>query len=231
MSLIMEQYTPETLPYHFVVPSLPGYTLSSGPNPGEPLTVNRAANILNSLMTNLGFGSGYIATGGDIGSSIARILAARYLSCKAMHVNYLPIKTPPAEIPISALSYQDRVFVRRGQEFMAKGSAYAAEHGSRPSTISLVLSSNPLAVLAWIGEKFLMWTDEDPLLDTVLESVSLYWFTETMSRCLYPYRQSMDGSRSGHDDPDMYVKKPLGYSLFPKEIFPSPRSWALRLAI
>jgi hypothetical protein len=29
------------------------------------------------------------------------------------------------------------------------GSAYGAEHGSRPSTIGHVLSSSPLALLAW----------------------------------------------------------------------------------
>jgi hypothetical protein len=39
-----------------------------------------------------------------------------------------------------------------------------------------------------IGEKFLDWTDEDPSLDTILESVSLYWLTETFPRCIYPYR-------------------------------------------
>jgi hypothetical protein len=40
-----------------------------------------------------------------------------------------------------------------------------------------------------IGEKFLDWTDEDPPLDTILESVTLYWVTETLPRALYPYRQ------------------------------------------
>jgi microsomal epoxide hydrolase len=29
------------------------------------------------------------------------------------------------------------------------GAAYGAEHGSRPSTIGHVLSSSPLALLAW----------------------------------------------------------------------------------
>lgn len=39
-----------------------------------------------------------------------------------------------------------------------------------------------------ISEKFLDWSDEDPSLDFILADVSLYWFTETMPRCLYPYR-------------------------------------------
>ena len=40
-----------------------------------------------------------------------------------------------------------------------------------------------------IGEKFLVWTDVDPSLETILESVSLYWLTETFPRSIYPYRQ------------------------------------------
>lgn len=39
-----------------------------------------------------------------------------------------------------------------------------------------------------IGEKFLEWTDTDPALDDVLESVTLYWLTDTFPRCIYPYR-------------------------------------------
>ena len=39
-----------------------------------------------------------------------------------------------------------------------------------------------------IGEKFLEWSDEDPSLDEILMSVSLYWLTDTYQRCIYPYR-------------------------------------------
>jgi hypothetical protein len=40
-----------------------------------------------------------------------------------------------------------------------------------------------------IGEKFLAWTDQDPPLDEILASVTLYWLTETFPRSIYPYRQ------------------------------------------
>ena len=226
MSIIKERYTPETLPYHFVVPSLPGYTLSSGPGPTKPLTMPKATRILDQLMThNLDFHTGYIASGGDVGSSVARNLAATCSGCKAMHLNFCNMGQP-ATIPLSALSPQELAFVQRGQEFRGMGSAYAMEHGTRPSTIGLALTTSPLALLAWIGEKFLAWSDEDPSLDTIIESVSLYWFTETMARCLYPYRQTWDKERPGHDGPELHVRKPFGYSVFPKELIAVPRSWA-----
>ena len=39
-----------------------------------------------------------------------------------------------------------------------------------------------------VGEKFLEWTDEDPPLEKILEGVTLYWMTDTMSRNMYTYR-------------------------------------------
>lgn len=42
----------------------------------------------------------------------------------------------------------DRTF-----EFKRLGSAYALEHATKPSTIGLVLATNPLALLAWCVER------------------------------------------------------------------------------
>lgn len=77
--------------------------------------------------------------------------------------------------------------LQRGANFNQLGTAYAREHGTRPSTIGLALSSSPLALLAWIGEKFLQWSDQSPPLDEILDSVSLYWFTESFPRCICEY--------------------------------------------
>lgn len=116
-------------------------------------------------------------------------------------------------------------------------SAYALEHGTRTSTIGHALSASPLALLAWIGEKFLEWSDEDPALDTILESVSLYWFTHTFPRCIYPYRgltgddeRPRIGKMKGMGRKMTYVAKPSGYSFFPKELMPIPVSWVATTA-
>lgn len=44
------------------------------------------------------------------------------------------------------------------------------------------------SLLCRVGEKFLLWSDDDPSLDTILESLSLYWFTDTISTSFYCYR-------------------------------------------
>lgn len=48
-----------------------------------------------------------------------------------------------------SLSDAEKKGVERYENFGFLGNAYAREHGSRPSTIGLVLSSSPLALLAW----------------------------------------------------------------------------------
>lgn len=84
LDILKSKYTPETLPYHVIVPSLPNYGLSGGPVDIE-LTLESAARLMNKLMITLGFDSGYVAQGGDIGSFLTRILSANHPECKAFH--------------------------------------------------------------------------------------------------------------------------------------------------
>lgn len=117
----------------------------------------------------------------------------------------------------------------RAQAWLQGGTAYAQEHGTRPGTIGLVLSSSPLALLAWIGEKYLEWTDEDPSTEVILRAVTLYWLTDTFPRAIYFYRAyfgSKPRADKPPDDAESYCKKPMGYSYFPRELMPTPIVWA-----
>ncbi|GKU07567.1 epoxide hydrolase [Fusarium langsethiae] len=78
LSILKNRYTPETLPYHIIIPSLTGWAFSSKPPMDKNFRVEDATRMINTLMVQLGFGSGYVAQGGDIGSRVARILAANY---------------------------------------------------------------------------------------------------------------------------------------------------------
>lgn len=49
------------------------------------------ARVLDQLMRNIGFESGYVAQGGDIGSRICRELAVDYESCKGEHLIKLQV--------------------------------------------------------------------------------------------------------------------------------------------
>ncbi|EKV19229.1 Epoxide hydrolase [Penicillium digitatum PHI26] len=220
-----EEYTPETLPYHLIVPSLPGFTFSSGPPLDRNFGTGDVARVLDQLMIELGFRSGYVVQGGDIGSRIAIHLGVDHESCKAVHVNVVFMRKPDG-MTDDHLNTSEIKGIERMTNFMALGSGYAAEHGTRPSTIGHVLSSNPMALLAWIGEKYLEWVDDPLAPEDILESVTLYWLTETFPRAIYAYRQNYPAPPIPvPNDPRWYIHKPFGYSSFPKELAPLPRSW------
>lgn len=85
LDLLRTKYTADTLPFHAIVPSLPGYGLSSGPPTDRDFAPKDAARLMNRLMVDLGFGNGYVAQGGDVGYFLARRLSADYDECKAFH--------------------------------------------------------------------------------------------------------------------------------------------------
>ncbi|KAJ4421952.1 hypothetical protein N0V82_003449 [Gnomoniopsis sp. IMI 355080] len=226
LDVLRGKYGPAELPFHVIVPSLPGYGYSSGPPLDGNFQCEDIASVMDKLMVGLGFGGGYVTQGGDIGSFVSRILGKTSASCKAVHLNLCIGVDKSQEVPVSSLSKEEQAGLERNANFGTLGNAYAREHGTRPSTIGLVLSSSPLALLAWIGEKFLAWTDVSPPLDEILDSVTLYWFTSSFPRCIYPYRQFFGPSpASFHNSPDFYLDKPMGYSWHHRELAPIPKAW------
>ncbi|KAF7122388.1 hypothetical protein CNMCM5793_000413 [Aspergillus hiratsukae] len=225
LQLFREEYTPSTLPYHLIVPSLPGYAFSSGPTLDRDYSSHDVARVMDQLMKGLGFGGGYIAQGGDIGSRIARVLAVDFESCKAAHLNYCTVPRPQG-CSDDSLCASEKRGVERLNTFITTGTGYAIEQGTRPSTIGLVLSTNPMALLAWVGEKFLDWVDEPLPSETILDFVSLYWFTETYPRAIYFYREDFPHRKFTSElSTRWFIQKPFGFSYFPMEIYPAPKSW------
>lgn len=64
----------------------------------------------------------------------------------------------------------------------------------------------------------LEWSDTDPSLDTILTNVTLYWFTQSFPRSIYPYRESFGKAAPPPAPP--YIEKPFGYSWYRYEITP-----------
>lgn len=85
LDVLKGNYGPGELPFHVIVPSLPGYGYSSGPPLDRDFGCEGIASIVDKLMVGLGFGDGYVAQGGDIGSFVCRVLGTTSKSCKAVH--------------------------------------------------------------------------------------------------------------------------------------------------
>lgn len=229
MELLLDKYTPATLPYHVIVPSLPNYGLSGSPSKNVEMTLEQAARIMHQLMMDLGFSEGYVAQGGDLGSMLARIMSTKHKECKAFHVNMLTLNPGETAPPSDGVSVEELREMERTETWAQTGLAFALEHGTRPATVGLAIASNPLSLLAWIGEKFLEWVDQrEPLpLDTILAMASFYWFTDTFPRSLY-HAQVLQTLLKRNPMP-ISKEKPLGYSQFSRDLALLPKAWAYQL--
>ena len=85
MEILKTRYTADTLPYHIIVPSLPGYAFSSPPPLHRDFKLEDVATIMHSLMCELGFDTGFVCQGGDIGSKVSRVMGAMFETVKAVH--------------------------------------------------------------------------------------------------------------------------------------------------
>lgn len=197
--------------YNIIIPSLPGYTFSGPPPSSRAFTFDEVAAVLNELMVGVGY-TQYVAVGGDIGSFMANSMS-HHAACKGVHMNMI---IPHTMVPASpdAPEIQHKALQRK-MVFTTIGNAYLREQASRPNTISAALSASPLALLAWVGEKYLEWTDTDPSLQTILEHTTLWWLTQTYATSIWPYRL-LFGAEAPPRNPAP-VKR-WGYSWFPDEI-------------
>lgn len=220
MLRLLVKYTPSTLPYHIIVPSLPGYTLSSPPPTDRDFRLEDAAALLDQLMRALTFDK-YVVQGGDVGSKLARVLGGTTNNgSAAIHLNFCIMPEPSDPSLSTTYNALEQEGLERTDWFTKLGSAYALEHATRPSIIGLMLHSSPLALLAWIGEKFLEWSDEPHLpTSTILADVTLYWLTNCASTCLWPYCQLFTpGVVGAHENPNGISRSHWALAGFPRRL-------------
>lgn len=155
---------PASLPYHLIVPSLPGYIFTEL-GPSQDIDTDKAADILHQLMLTLGFGpgssgglgGGYIAQGGDVGAGLARSLAVRHPGhgggggggCRGALLNMLPMYPPANKDELAPPTDTEMVALGRGMTFAQGGIGYAIIHGTKPSTIGLAVANSPIGLLSW----------------------------------------------------------------------------------
>ena len=222
--------------FHLVIPSLPGYGFS-----GKPTTTGwdavRVARTWAVLMKRLGY-TKYVAQGGDWGAIIVDqmgVLAPPELI--AIHTN-MPC-TVPAEVgnalqvggpPPSGLSAEEKSAWDRLDFFFKRDVAYALEMGTRPQTLYGIADS-PVGLAAWIIDHDIKSYEliarsfdgqtEGLTRDDILDNITFYWLTNTgiSSARLYWENKLAFFAPKG-------VAIPVAVSVFPDDIYASPRAWA-----
>jgi pimeloyl-ACP methyl ester carboxylesterase len=223
--------------FHLVIPSMPGYGFS-----GKPTTTGwgpeRIAQAWTTLMKRLGY-KHFVAQGGDWGAVVTDMLGVQAPpELLGIHIN-MP-GAIPAEINQAAfagapapsgLSAEERSSYEQ-LVFFYKHVYYAFWMATRPQTmtgfadspigLATFLLDHDARSLELIARSF----DGQPeglTPDDVLDNVTLFWLTNTgvSSARLYWENKLAFFTPKG-------VKVPTAVSVFPDELYQTPRNWAER---
>jgi len=223
--------------FHVVIPSMPGYGFS-----GKPTTTGwgpeRIARAWTTLMRRLGYDR-FVAQGGDWGAVVTDMLGVQAPpELLGIHTNMpgaIPVEIDqasfagaPAPAGLSAeekSSYDQLVF-------FYKHVYYAFWMATRPQTMAGVADS-PIGLATFLLDHDARSLEliagsfdgapEGLTPDDVLDNVTLFWLTNTgvSSARLYWENKLAFFSPKG-------VKVPAAVSVFPDELYQTPRAWAER---
>jgi pimeloyl-ACP methyl ester carboxylesterase len=223
--------------FDLVLPSLPGYGFS-----GEPTEVGwdpgRTARAWAELMHRLGY-TRYVAQGGDVGAVVTDAMGRQGPEgLVGIHTNLLVAGLALADSPPAEPSEQERAALDAIATFKASGFGYFLEQATRPQTIGYALLDSPVALAAWmldhdtdsyykISRAFLDGQTSGHLTpETIVDNITLYWLTGTGASAARSYWESGRAQALAAGQAPPPVSIPVGFSVFPDEIFKAPRSWA-----
>ena len=226
--------TPEDA-FHLVLPSLPGYGFS-----GEPADLGwengRIASAWAELMSRLGY-TQYVAQGGDVGAAVTDAMGRQAPEgLLGIHVNLLALAIGLKDV-LPAESEQERAAHKALETFTTDGFGYFLEQSTRPQTIGYSLLDSPVGLAAWMLDHDTdsyykisrAFVDGEPVgnltRDNIIDNITLYWLTGTAAssaRWYWEFGQFL-AATAGHAPPPVSV--PVGFTVFPGEIWAAPRSW------
>ncbi|RDW93094.1 epoxide hydrolase family protein [Aspergillus mulundensis] len=213
--------------FHVVAPSLPGYGFSSY-SKKRGFALKQHAECFAGLMKKLGYEK-YVCQGGDWGSSIVRYMALNFPeSVQAIHINMF-LALPPdhlKEKPKSEYSEQEQKNMERTEWFATNERGYQRIQETKPVTLGYAFHDSPVALLAWFVGKLHAWTDRYPWTPDELIHWVLIHYQGSPSAAMQIYKEA---AAVLNENPNSmlgrYIKQPVGGSVFPKELWISPREW------
>jgi pimeloyl-ACP methyl ester carboxylesterase len=227
--------------FDLVIPSIPGYGFSGKPT-ATGWDPDHIARAWVELMRRLGY-TRFVAQGGDWGAVITDLMGVQAPpELLGIHSN-MPGVVPPevaklfgpqrADPAPAGLSVDEQRTYEDLSDVFTKGIGYAVEMALRPQTL-YGLADSPVALAAWmldhdarsyedIARAFEGHPVDNLTPEEVLDNITLTWFTNTGISSARLYSEN----RLGFFDVKG-VSVPAAVSVFPRELYQAPRSWAER---
>jgi pimeloyl-ACP methyl ester carboxylesterase len=223
--------------FHLVLPSLPGYGLSS-----QPVELGwdaaRIGRAWAELMHRVGYDR-YVAQGGDVGALVTDLMGRQAVEgLVGYHLNLLTAVLAIGD-QLPKESGQERAAAQAIATFRQDGFGYFLEMATRPQTIGYAQLDSPVALAAWMLDHDTdsyykisrAFVDGEPVggltRESIVDNITLYWLTGTgvsAARNYWEDARALAASLAS-GEPSPAVTVPVGFTTFPGEIWASPRSW------
>ena len=206
--------------FDVVVPSLPGFAFTTARSGNHEQPLRHAAAVVWQLMTEtLGYQK-FAVAGGDIGRSVAQLIAIDHPeSVIAVHLTDLGSRV--SQLDASTLTKQEQKYLETLQKTAGADGAYEAVQSTRPHSLAAALNDSPVGLASWIADRFHSWSDHTTNIynsftrDELLTNIMLYWITGTIGSSMQVYFDETKASSFKKED---FVECPVGLALFPKDI-------------
>jgi pimeloyl-ACP methyl ester carboxylesterase len=158
----------------------------------DMMTAAAIADRWRALMSALTYKS-FVASGGDIGARVTAWLAVRHRDAVlGAHVS------TNALTPVRTHQVHDDTLHVTEEQWLASMAAWREEHGgyhhlqaTKPLTAALAVSDSPVALAAWVVEKWQAWSTLDitvePARTMLLSLLTLYWTTGSFGSSMLHY--------------------------------------------
>ncbi|GAB6927703.1 epoxide hydrolase [Paenibacillus sp. JCM 10914] len=217
--------------FDLIIPSLPGHGFS-----GIPLRSGfedrQAGELLMKLMTELGY-ERFGAHGYDIGASILGLMCLDHPERFIGYHTTSPGNPSPYVDPTSKLSDEEIAFLDYQKQWYREEGGYAHILGTRPQTAAYGLHDSPVALAAFILEKWHYWTspDDDRVWrhfskELLIANVSIYWLTQSINAS---NRYYYEGAHTRWPGPGEASPVPHGVTLNAQRNERPPREYVERL--
>lgn len=200
--------------FHLVIPSLPGFGFSS-PVSAPGWDLERTAKAFGELMTRLEY-ERFGVQGEDLGQGVATQLSSQFpdrvigthCSADKPQAGLMAEQFPAPQ----GLTEDETARLEAAKQWWAGQNGYQVLQCTQPNALAVGLSDSPEFQLAWIAEKWEIWTGDSSKIDRnrLLTLISIYWFTRTGATTAHYYWEMAHSTSYATGSPDV----PAGWAIF-----------------